>query len=204
MIELIEWLRIFILFHPSFVYIIMFLGVAFGGELVLFALAFLVAQNAVPILPFVVLSFLGTFFSNTLWFLFGKTAFITRIISHRYADTTISIIAKAVVRISKGNHFVALTVIKFLVGTSFVLIMYTNKTGLKWRQFVCYESIAILLWLLFYIPIGYFSGLGFNYLAEAFNNLYAAIGFILSIVLIIIVIQIWLERIFARKTDVKI
>ncbi|MEI6280587.1 MAG: hypothetical protein WCP17_01125 [bacterium] len=196
MVEPIGWLHVFLSNYPSWQFLIIFFGVAFGGEFVLLTLAFLVAQNFIPIFPFVLFSYLGTLFSNTLWFYLGKTEFLTKIITHHYLDTSISIITSAVERISKGNIFSALAIIKFLVGTSFLLIFYTNKTGLRFSQYIYRELFIILIWLLVYIPIGYFSGLGFVYFAQIYNNLYAAIGFILLVIVSIVVFQIWLERKF--------
>ena len=61
-------------------------------------------------------------------------------------------------------------------------------------------STAIILSLLVLISIGYFSGLGFTYLADIFNNIYVAIGFILLIIVIIVAAQLWLKK---RFTDVE-
>ena len=210
MIEFIEWLRIFIFNHRSLEYIIIFFGTAFGGEWALFTLAFLAAQNVIATLPFIVLSFFGTFFSNTLWFLLGNSITIAKVITHRYANTTISIITQAIVNISKKNHFLALSIIKFIFGTPVILTMYVNRTKLEFKQFVYCESVAVFLSLFFYIPIGYISGLGFNYFAEILQNLYAAVGFTLLIIIIIVVIQLWLKKIFLEirnnntKEDFKI
>ncbi|OGI65122.1 hypothetical protein A3A95_04340 [Candidatus Nomurabacteria bacterium RIFCSPLOWO2_01_FULL_39_18] len=199
MIEWIEWLRVFIINHRSLEYIIILGGVIFGGEFALFALGFLVAQGVLPAFSVVVLSFLGSFPPNILWFLLGKTATVERIIKHRYAST-ISIIGEAVTRASRGNHFIGLIFAKFIVGTPVVLTTYVQKTDLSFWQFIFYETPAIALSLLILISIGYLSGLGFTYLADIFNNIYVAIGFILLIMAIILAAQSWLKK---RFTDVK-
>ncbi|MEK7190209.1 MAG: hypothetical protein AAB661_00380 [Patescibacteria group bacterium] len=199
MIDSIEWLRIFISDHRSLEYIIIFFGTAFGGEPVLFIFAFLAAQKVISTFSFIILSFLGTFFSNTLWFFLGKTKTVDRIISHRYTNATISVVNEAVCRVSQGSHLVGLILAKFLFATPITLTMYVHKTGLGFKTFIYYESIAVALSLLFYIPIGYVSGLGFNYFAEILQNLYGAIGFVVLMVIIIIMIQLWLERTFVKK-----
>ena len=61
--------------------------------------------------------------------------------------------------------------------------------------------MATFIWLLVVIPIGFISGLGFTYVAEVFHNLYAGAGFILLIILIIVVLQLWLKKIFIRMRD---
>ncbi|MEK9182785.1 MAG: hypothetical protein AAB809_01760 [Patescibacteria group bacterium] len=197
MIEWIEWLKIFIINHRSFEYIIILGGVIVGGEFALFALGFLVAQGVLPVFSVIILSFLGSFPPNILWFLLGKTATVEKIISHRYADT-ISIIGETLTRASRGNHFIGLIFAKFIVGTPVVLTTYVHKTNLSFWQFVVYETPAIVLSLLILISIGYLSGLGFTYLADIFNNIYVAIGFILLIMIIIVAAQSWLKKRFTN------
>jgi membrane protein DedA with SNARE-associated domain len=204
MIDFIEWLRIFILNHRSFEYVIIFGGAMLGGEFALFVLGFLSAQGILPITPVILLSFFASFLPNILWFLLGKTAIVGKIISHRYANKTVLIITEAMTRVSKGNHFMGLIVTKFLVGTPVILTTYVNKTGLKFWQFLFYETPAILLSLFVYISIGFLSGLGFIYLAEVLKNIYAAIGFVLFIIIIIIMIQIWLEKYLSKRSNIKI
>src|SRR3989344_2245047 len=200
MTESIEWLRIFIINHRSFEYIIIFGGAMVGGEFALFALGFLAAQGILPVFSVVLLSFLASFPPNILLFLLGKSASVEKIISHRYANTTISIIGEAIIRVSRGNHFIGLIFTKFIVGTPVILTTYVHKTGLPFWLFIFYETPAIILSLLVLISIGYFSGLGFTYLADIFNNIYVAIGFILLIIVIIVAAQLWLKK---RFTDVE-
>jgi len=194
MIESIEWLRIFIQNHQSLEYLIVFLGVVFGGELVLFILGFFIAQGFIPAWPVIVLGFFGTFVPNLLWFFLGKTAIADKLISHRFAHNTILTITEALHHISNRNRLTAIIIIKFLVGTPFVLIMYVNKIKLGFRRFVYYQSIAIFLSLLIVIPIGFLSGLGFTYFSKILKNLYAGLGFLLLIIVIIIMVQLWTKR----------
>lgn len=201
MLDSVEWLRVFIFDHRSIEYIFIFLATGFGGEFFLFALAFLAAQDVISFVPFVVLSFFGTFFSNTIWFLFGKTKIIDRIISHRYANTAISMLVEAISRVSKGNHSMAFIMVKFFFGTPTLLILYLNKTKLNFKQFAYHETIAVFLSLLIYISLGYMTGFGFDYLADISNNLYVAIGFILLVLIILVMVQIWLERTFTKREN---
>ena len=204
MISPIEWLTVFILHYPLSQYLIIFLGAAFVGELALFTLGFLTAQGILSIFPLIIFSFLGVLASDILWFLLGKTAVVGKMISHRYTYATVSIISKAIDRTSKGNRFVAVVLAKFLIGTRILLIIYLSKTNLEFKRFVYYDAMAIFFWLIVIIPIGVIAGHGFTILAEVFHNLYLAIGFILFILLIIVIVQVWLERYLSKKADMKI
>lgn len=199
MTQSIEWLHVFILHYPAFQYIIIFLGAAFGGELALFTLSFLSAQGVLPIFTLIIFSFLGTFSADILWFLIGKTNIVKKIISHRYAYSAISIFSQAIDRMSKGSRFTALILAKFLIGTRILLIMYLSEKNFGLKNFVRYDAVAVLIWLILITPIGFISGLGFTYLAEIFHNLYIEIGLILLIILIVVMIQMWLEKIFIKN-----
>ncbi len=204
MTESMEWLRIFILNHRSLEYIIIFGGAVIGGEFALFVLGFFSAQGILPIFSVVILSFFASFVPNILWFLLGRTNTIGKITSHRYASNTVSMITEAVVRMSGGSHFIGLIFIKFLVGTPFLLTMYINKTSLRFWYFLVYETPAIILSLLVLLPIGFLSGLGFIYFADIFNNLYVGLGFILLIVLLIVMAQLWIKKKFTNVESVNL
>lgn len=200
MIGPIEWLRELLLHYPAFEYIIIFFGAGFGGELGLLALGFLAAQNIIGIYPLIVLAFIGTTFTDILWFSLGSTKMIRGAISHHYANTTISVINEALTRVSRGNHLTALIIAKFIVGTRVLLIMFVSSTNIGLKNFIRYDVLAIFIWLLVIIPIGYLSGLGFVYLAQILENIYAGIGFVLLIFIIVVMLQIWLKRRFTKSS----
>src|SRR3989344_5650027 len=108
MIESIEWLRLLIVNHGSLEYVIIFLGAAFGGEVVMIALGFLAAQGVFSLYLLFFISFLGTLSSDILYFSIGRTEVAGRFFSHRYTNNTINLITEAVRKISKGSHFAAL------------------------------------------------------------------------------------------------
>ncbi len=198
MIEPTVWLRTLILEHRSLEYVIVFFGAVFGGELGLFTLGFLTAQKVISITPVIILSFLGALIPNILWFFIGKTNLVTKAVLHRHTKGTTSLITEAVTKISKGNHFIAITIIKFIVGTPFILVMYVNQTRMHFKNFLYYQSAALILSLLVILPIGFVSGLGFSYLESVFNDVYLAIGFILLIIVIIVVIQLSIKKRFTK------
>lgn len=201
MTESIEWLKMLILNHQSLQYLIVFLGAGFGGEFALLSLGFLAAQGIIPIIPLFVVSFLGTLFSDAIWFFTGKTSLVKKLITHRYANTTISIISQAINRVSRGNHLAALIMGKFLVGTRVLMIMYVGMTNISFVNFFRADIIATLIWLVVLIPIGFISGFGFTYLAGILENVYAAIGFILLIIIGFVMFEIWLKKMFTKNKE---
>ncbi len=199
MTDAVEWLRTFIDNYPALQYMIVYLGSAFGGEVAMVALAFLAAQELFSFVPFVIVSFIGIYSSDILWFLMGRTAWAHKFFTHKYTHSTISLIVEAVKRISKGNHFIALLLANFMLASRVILIIYVAKSELTFKKFLFYEAIASILWLVVMIGIGYVSGLGYTYLGEVFQNIYAGFGFLLIIVFIIIMVQIWLKKKFTEE-----
>lgn len=201
MLESIEWLRAFLVEYPSFEYIIIFVGTALGGEPALFLLGFLAAQDIVSMPLIIILSYFGAFLPNALWYFLGGTPLMQRIASHRHTTATVSMIVEAVKRASRGSHLIALIIIKFLIGTPVLLVMYTSKTKLSIKEFFYYQSVATLLSIAIIMPAGYFAGRGFIYFAEVFQNIYTALGVILAFTVLFFALQIWLEKRFTKEAQ---
>lgn len=198
MLDSVEWVRAIFWSFPILKYLLVFLGTALGGEIFLITFAFLAAQGMISLYALLPLSFLGTYASDTMWFLIGRTLLFNKVTEHRFANPAVYVITETIQRISRGSYFLALVFAKFLFGTRVVTIVYTSKTGLSLNKFLYYNAYAVFLWAIVVIPIGYVSGLGFTYLAEVLENIYAAIGFLLLFLVLIVVLQIWLKKIFSK------
>lgn len=199
MIDSMEWLQAFIVHYPTLQYIVIFLGAAFGGEMIIIPLSFLAAQKIFPLSSFLFISFFAVVFSDTFWFLLGRTRIALKIINNRYAVSTISVVMQAIYKLSKGNNFIALIFIKFLFGTRVIFLFYFSKTSMTVREFISYNFSAIFIWLAVIIPIGFFSGLGFTYVSDILGNIYAGLGFVFLVLFIAVMIQAWFKRVIERK-----
>ncbi len=201
MVEQLTWLRELIVNYPSFQYVTVFLGAALGGEIALFTLAFLAAQKIISIEALVVLSLVGTMCSDSMWFMLGRTNSAQKFIAHRYTNSTIKVIAEAINRVSRGSHLLALIFAKFLVGTRIVMLLFLSHLKFSFKEFFRYNVVATLIWLTVVIPTGYLSGLGFTYIATVFHNIYAGLGFVLLILIVIAILQLWLKKIFIHMRN---
>lgn len=200
--EQLVWLREFILDYPSLQFLSVFIGAALGGEIALVTLSFLSAQNIISIPALVIFSALGAFASDSLWFFVGKTSGIRKVVNHKYATPAMDAIAQALKKVSRGNNLAMLIFAKFLIGTRVVTLFFISSVyDNNYRQFAKQNIIAILVWLSVVIPVGYLSGLGFTYIAEVMQNIYAGIGFIFLVILVIITLQIWLKRTLIQTQD---
>jgi membrane protein DedA with SNARE-associated domain len=201
MTEFIESVGLLISNHHSIQYIIVFFGSLVGGEPALFALGFLVAEGVLQIEPILFIVYIGAFLPNLLWFLLGNSKFFYKIASHRYLNTTFLTITEAIVRVSRGSHLIAFLIMKFMIGTQFLLIIYVNKMTLSLKQFFYYQLIVASLSVGVVMTMGYYAGRWFGYLKDVFQNLYAGIGFILLILVCIVMFQIWIEKKVVKKID---
>lgn len=201
MVELIDTLRQFFFDYTFFQYLVIFFGAAFGGEFAIISLAFLSAQGIFPLPLFLIIGFLGTLSSDILWFLLGKTKTAGKIIDHRYATNTVAVIMEAIHFVSRGHHLLAFIFAKFLIGTRIVVILYVSKTNLAFKKFIQNDVIAIAVWLSILTSIGFLSGLGFIYISRILKNIYAGIGFIILIILVVVVVQVWLKRLFTKEGE---
>lgn len=201
MIDYVEWVRNFITHYPALQYFVIFFGAAFGGEVALITLSFLAAQNFFPFFTFFLISYLGTLSSDSLWFLLGRTKLAIKIIDYRHITSTVVTIMEAIHKISRGNHLLAFIFAKFLIGTRVVLILYIAKTNITFKNFIRNDSIAIFVWLVVLIPIGFLSGLGFTYISSVLENVYAGIGFVVLILFIVVIMQLWLKNFFTKEGE---
>ncbi len=199
MAESIEWLRLFIIDYQSIEYLIIFLAAMFGGEIVLFLVGFLIAQNFFSSFLIVPIIFLGAFLPNIFWFFLAKTKLIDKTATSRHGSVTFAVITEAIHRASKGNHFLAFIIIKFLVGTPVLLVTYIHKTQLSFKKFMYYQSTSLALSIFIIAFIGFTAGKGYAYVSEISENIYTSIGFILFFVFILLVFQVWFEKFFTKK-----
>jgi membrane protein DedA with SNARE-associated domain len=197
----VDWFLALITGYPLLKYLIIFLGAAFGGEVAVISLAFLAAQGVFPFPSYLGIAFLGTLFSDSIWFILGRTKTAEKIVDHKYAKKTIVVIFEAIKKISKGNHLFAFIFAKFLIGTRIVVIFYISKTKIAFLKFIKNDLLAIFIWLSILSLIGVLSGLGFDYLSSVLKNVYAGIGFVVLVLLLFFVVQIWLKKIFTKEGE---
>jgi membrane protein DedA with SNARE-associated domain len=199
--EYIQLIREFIVEYPAIEFFIIFFVAGGLGEIGLFIVSFLAAERIFSLAPLIIFAYLGVLSFDLLWFYIGQTKLTKNIISHRYAHKPVSLIVAAIDKISKGNRLTAIVFAKFLVGTRVVLIMYVSKNKIEVLKFIQYNTIATFLWMLIVAPIGFVAGLGFTYLSRVFDNIYAAIGFILLVLVIFIAFQLYFEKRVSKETE---
>lgn len=199
--EQFEWIRSFLMAYPYLQYAVIFLTTGFGGELGIFALAFLAAHNVIPWPAIFIFGTLGTFATDSMWFLLGATKPVQRMLSHKYASPTVELVTEALQKISRRNNRTALILVKFLIGTRVALFFLVSRMYTSYWRFAEDNIVAVLVWILIMMPVGYFAGIGFSYLSTTLNNIYAGIGFTLLVILGVVMAQIYIKKRLIKKAE---
>lgn len=199
--EYLEWIKNFIIHYPNLEYLLVFLGAAFGGEVAMITFGFLYAQGMFSLVPLAIVSFIGTLSTDILYFYLGRTKIAGKFFSHRYAHSTVNLITEAVHKISRGSQFIALFLANFMVASRIIIIMYVSKANITIGRFIAYESLSLIAWLIVVLGIGYVSGIGYTYLSNLLENIYAGIGFLLLVAISFVVLQLWLKKKFTKEGE---
>ena len=200
MIDLTSWIRDLILFYPSLSYLVIFLGVAFGGEVMLLGFAFFSAAGILPLWALVLFSFFGATFMDTFWFIFVRSGFFQKINFARFRNIIFTI-RDVIKKLHGENYFWILVLAKFMYGTRTPTIIYMSKTDISFKKFISYNSVAIISWLAVVVPIGFLSGLGYVYLSNTLQNLYASLGFLLLMLLFVAIGHTFIKNNLLKKRN---
>ncbi len=197
----IEWVTLVFQQHESIQYIIVFLAAAFGGEIAMISMSFLLAQGFFSFYPFVTISYIGTYSSDIMWFWLGKSKMVSKLFTHRHTSKTIHVIVEAMHKMSKGSDFMALFLANFMPASRVILIMYVSRKNLEFVKFLYYEAVALFWWTVAVVAIGYTAGIGYTYLSNVLNSIYSGVGFVLVFLFIIILVQVWFKHKVEEKSE---
>lgn len=134
-----------------------FIGSVVFGETIILAAAFLSGQGLWSVQTVFWLTFLGTVFSDCIWYVLGKK-FARKSREWEEKKMKYRAFLSMLERITRRRAFLSLLFIKFLYGTRIITIMYLAIHNLRFRTFLLFNSIGTLLWLLVLLPIGWYAG----------------------------------------------
>jgi membrane-associated protein len=133
----------------------LFTTLLFGEEGVII-LGFISGLGLLPLWILFVFGFIGTFLSDLLWFVVGKTVFKeekARGKMHKRYHIILNYLDKAT-----HNHFLALLFTRFFYFFRLFAIVHLSRKGMPWKKFLLYEIPLILIWLVIFVLIGWFFG----------------------------------------------
>ena len=109
--------------HPYFV---PFFGALLGGEETILVISALAAGGSLSFMEVLGLSYLGTIISDWIWFIFG-VRFHLWLERRPRVHAKLETVAGFVRHFTRGQHFLALLITKFLHGTRIITIFYLAK-----------------------------------------------------------------------------
>lgn len=172
--------------------------ILFGEEIVII-LGFLSGLGLLPLWILLVFGLMGTFLSDLLWFIVGKTIFKERQRRgrlHRHYHRFM----RRLDRIAFHNHFVSLLLTRFFYFFRLLAIVHLSRRGLPAKKFVLYEIPIIALWLAIFVSLGWFFGNTTLAYLDIFTDFQIIIGIVLVFLLVFIVAKSLVRFFFERKT----
>ena len=177
----------FILSHTP---LVSFFGtLLFGGETAAL-LSFGAAQGDYSILWVLVFGFIGIMVSDILWYAVGKYSLLSFFKRHHLIHTSSKKATNLFHKLYQ-RKFRLMFFSRFIYGTSIITLIYLGKR-MKFSEFLFYESLISIFWVLLYASIGWFAGKGFRVLFIFYDNLWFVglslallVGFVLLIGFII-------------------
>ena len=163
-------------------YILIFLGMMFEGDTVLFVAIFLAHQGYLSFLPTILAALWGMILGDNLWYTLGtKMRFGQKFpIATRWAEQ----LAKPFDDHLRQNPFRTIFLAKFTYGFNRAIITRAGMLNLKWKKLEESDILATLLWMAIVGTIAYFSSASLSYLKDyiKYGEVALAIGIIFFII----------------------
>ena len=187
-------------FLGDYFFVIVLIGTIISGNLFIIFISTLSGQGIFPYWQVLIISLIGTFISDTIWFNLGKTKYINNLVKRPHFLYHYYYIKKALYKSTERNKFLVFLGSKFVYGTKILTLMYVGKRNLKRKDFIIYNFSSSIIWVTILVSIGWLAGKGFTKILESFNNLRTALTvFILLIVLLYTTWFLISELILTRK-----
>ena len=158
-------------------YIIVFLGMIFEGDAILFAAAFLSYHGILDPLTVFLASLWGMIFGDNLWYTLGRKFKNSESYLMKWAEKIAKPFDEHLLKKPLRTIFIS----KFTYGFNRAVIVRAGMLGTRWKKVEESDILATLLWIAIVAPLGYFSGASFtlvkNYLR--FGEIALLIGLII-------------------------
>src|SRR3989344_6679188 len=151
-------------------YILSFATGLITEELVLF-LAILSGKGGIPFWAVFFFGLLGALCIDIVYFVIARTKFITYLRKIRFVSKSFRKMPKFVKNFGDKNKLGNLIISKFIYGTRMISIMAISIKGIKFRKFFAYDLIALIIWGVILLPLGWLAGRGITLFLHVAKNL---------------------------------
>lgn len=171
--------------------IISFLAGFITGESIIIPLAFLSANDALPLWYIVIFSTLGMYLSDFIPFSIGKIKYFRDIWEKESTSKKAKIMEEKLQKYTKNNIFLTILYTKFIYGLSIPALIYLGSKKTKYSKFAFYNMLVEILFVPLLISIGWLSGKGFKSAKIIFRDVRIAIFLIIILAIVWILFRKW-------------
>lgn len=168
-------------------YLVVFLGMVFEGDIILFSAAFLAHQGILNPVPVFLTALWGMIFGDNMWYSLGRRKNYP---FKQWAEKLAQPFDEQLLKNPMRTIFVS----KFTYGFNRAILMRAGSLRLNWKKLEESDILATLLWMAIVGGLGYFSSASFNY-AKTYLR-YGEIALILSLLLFVA-----LEHLINKKSS---
>ncbi len=140
-------------------YFLVFIGMAIGGEEVLFTVAFFLFRNDLAFLPTFIAVFFGALMGDIVWFTLGHHIMNSRII-RRFSSKITLPRNEQLLKHDRSVIFLS----KFIYGFNHITLAKLAQSGEPFARFLFLDLIASLLWIFTIGGLGFASSFSLHYL----------------------------------------
>lgn len=142
--------------HLVFAYAVIYLGLIFEGEFVLISVGILAHLGALNFWFSLFLILLGGFSKTFIGYAFGE--FLHKKFNDHAFFKYVERRVCAVFPRFKIKPFWSIFVSKFIMGTNYLVIIFSGYTKINYREFLKADIISTIIWAPLLLSLGYFFG----------------------------------------------
>lgn len=136
----------------SYGYLAVFLGSLIEGDALLLVASFLAYLGKLDLSIVMFMAFLGTWFSDIIWFLLGRYGSKSFLERWSFLNTLSN---RSVDIVGRRPRLMALS-LRFMYGLRIVIPFCLGKTTMSTRNFLFYNAIGVAVWVGIFSALGYF------------------------------------------------
>ena len=170
-----------------------------GGEFGVIGVAFLFINNIRTFFIITIFCYIGLVVNDSIWFFIARTNIFKKFRQWKKISKHYENMENKIDKLSHGRDILAISLAKLMIGTRVLLILYTGKKDIMFRNYLFYASIANSWLCIVFVLIGIIAASGFSSIIRIFKNIEIAITFLIVFFMIFYILQKWISRKLTAK-----
>ena len=131
-------------------------------EELLFLLVILTGDEIKRLALISLFGFFGIMTHDILFYFLFNSSFIGKLKKKFAFSKNNSKLIHSIIKMGRSDYFTTLLLSKFIYGTRIGVILYVSHVEKKLKKFFLLNSLAVLIWFLVMVPVGWLIGEGFS------------------------------------------